>query len=91
MIVRRVVVHGRVQGVWYRGWTVDTARALRLNGWVRNRRNGSVEMLLAGHEDAVDRMIERCHEGPEAARVERVEVEESGEAAPGGFAQRPTG
>ena len=89
-ILRRVVVHGRVQGVWYRGWTVDTARALGLDGWVRNRRDGSVEMLLAGHEDAVERMIERCHEGPEAARVERVEVEEGDGATPSGFAQRPT-
>lgn len=90
MIVRRIVVHGRVQGVWYRGWTIDTARASGLNGWVRNRRDGTVEMLIAGHEEAVERMIERCHEGPPSARVERVEVEESGEAAPAGFAQRPT-
>lgn len=90
MIVRRIVVHGRVQGVWYRGWTIDTARAFGLNGWVRNRRDGTVEMLIAGHEEAVERMIERCHEGPDSARVERVEVEESGEAAPDSFAQRPT-
>lgn len=89
-IVRHVVVHGRVQGVWYRGWTVDTARALGLDGWVRNRRDGTVEMLIAGHEDAVARMIERCHEGPDAAEVERVEVEDSDVEVAAGFAQRPT-
>ena len=89
-IVRHVVVHGHVQGVWYRGWTVDTARALGLTGWVRNRRDGTVEMLIAGHQDAVERMIERCHEGPDAAVVERVEVEDTDIDAPADFVQRPS-
>lgn len=89
-MIRRVLVHGRVQGVWFRGWAVDTAPALGLDGWVRNRRDGTVEMLLSGHEESVERMIERCHEGPQAARVEAVEVSESDEAAPAGFTQRPT-
>lgn len=90
MIVRRVVVHGKVQGVFYRGWAVETARAMGLNGWVRNRRDGTVELMLAGHEDALDRMIERCHEGPPSALVERVEVEEVEEEVPAGFAQKAT-
>lgn len=90
MIVRRVVVHGKVQGVFYRGWAVETARAMGLNGWVRNRRDGTVELLLAGHEDALDRMIERCHEGPASALVERVEVTEVEEDVPAGFAQQAT-
>ena len=87
---RRLIVTGRVQGVWYRGWTVDQARALGLDGWVRNRRDGSVEIFVAGPEHAVAELIRRCHEGPPAARVERVAVEESEEPAPTGFDQRPT-
>jgi acylphosphatase len=89
-VTRRVRIHGRVQGVFYRGWSVDNARELRLDGWVRNRRDGSVEMLLAGSEEAVDAMIARCRDGPPAARVERIEVSESDEAAPAGFEARPT-
>jgi acylphosphatase len=79
-----------VQGVWYRGWAVGEARALGLAGWVRNRRDGSVEMLLHGEAEAVEAMIARCREGPPAARVEQVAVEETDEAAPAGFAARPT-
>lgn len=90
MTTRRLVVHGRVQGVWFRGWAVDQARALGLSGWVRNRRDGSVEALIAGPDAAVAEMIVRCRAGPPAARAERVEVEDSDEAVPSGFAQRPT-
>ncbi|MEA3029435.1 MAG: acylphosphatase [Sphingomonadales bacterium] len=87
---RRLNIHGRVQGVWYRGWAVDQARALGLDGWVRNRRDGSVEMLIEGGEEAVAAMIERCHVGPPAARVERIEVADSDEAVPPGFVSRET-
>ena len=87
---RKLSIHGLVQGVFYRGWSVDTARALGLNGWVRNRRDGSVEMLVAGNEAAVARMIERCRQGPPAARVDRIDVEDSSEETPAGFASRPT-
>jgi acylphosphatase len=89
-MVRRLLVHGRVQGVWYRGWTVDQAEELGLDGWVRNRRDGSVEILVSGPGAAVGELIERCRQGPPAARVERVEVEEADEAVPPGFAQLPT-
>jgi acylphosphatase len=90
LLIRRLIIYGRVQGVFYRGWSEQTARALGLNGWVRNRRDGSVEMLIAGAEDAVEAMIARSREGPPAARVERIEVMESDEAAPAGFEARPT-
>lgn len=90
MIARRLVIRGRVQGVFYRGWTVDEARALGLSGWVRNRRDGTVEMIVAGEERALEQMIERCREGPPAAHVEQVEVQEAEEAPPAGFEQRPT-
>jgi acylphosphatase len=89
-MIRRVTVRGGVQGVWYRGWTVDQARALGLSGWVRNRRDGSVEIMAAGPDRAVATLIELCRRGPPAARVEQVDVEESDEPVPTGFGQRPT-
>jgi acylphosphatase len=87
---RRIRVHGEVQGVWYRGWTVDQARDLGLAGWVRNRRDGSVEILADGPDAAIEALISRCREGPSAARVERVESEETDENVEPGFTQRPT-
>ena len=87
---RRLAVHGLVQGVWFRGWAVVQARALGLAGWVRNRRDGSVEILAEGEEAAVLALIERCRRGPPSARVDRVEVAETDEAAPAGFGQLPT-
>jgi acylphosphatase len=89
-MIRRLFVRGRVQGVWFRGWTVDVATGLGLDGWVRNRRDGSVEILASGPEEAVAALVERCRKGPPAARVEGVDVEEADEASPPGFAQRPT-
>ena len=89
-MVRRLRIHGQVQGVFYRGWAVEAARALRVGGWVRNRRDGSVEMLVAGTVEAVETMIARCREGPPAARVERIDVDEADEAAPTPFEARPT-
>ncbi len=87
---KRLRIYGRVQGVWYRGWAVDEARSLGLSGWVRNRRDGSVEAVISGDEAAVREMVARCWRGPPAARVER--IEETMEADPGmkGFSQRPT-
>lgn len=86
----RLRVHGRVQGVWYRGWTVDQARALALDGWVRNRADGTVEAVIRGQEAAVREMVRRCRRGPVAARV--TEVEEIAETGPveAGFRQLPT-
>jgi acylphosphatase len=89
-MLRRLLVHGRVQGVWYRGWTVDQAEALGLDGWARNCRDGHVEILVSGPDAAVNELIERCHRGPSAARVERVDIMETDEPAPEGFAQRPS-
>jgi len=76
-VARHLVIRGRVQGVWYRGWAVDTARALGLAGWVRNRRDGTVEAVVQGNEEAVDRFIELAHGGPQTARVERVETSDT--------------
>jgi acylphosphatase len=69
-----VRVTGRVQGVWYRGWTEAEAMRLGLSGWVRNEADGSVRALLHGPEDAVDAMLDLMKGGPPAARVDRVET-----------------
>ncbi|MGB0697195.1 MAG: acylphosphatase [Rhodospirillaceae bacterium] len=73
--VVRVRVEGRVQGVFYRAWTVETAKALGLSGWVRNRSDGSVEALFSGAEPSVERMIAACHQGPPSAAVRSVSAE----------------
>ncbi|SMH54304.1 acylphosphatase [Azospirillum agricola] len=86
----RAWVSGRVQGVWYRGWTVETAGALGLSGWVRNRSDGAVEALFAGPPDAVDRMLEACRRGPSAALVRDVVTEPADDPGDGPFEQRAT-
>lgn len=74
-IIRQVTIRGRVQGVGYRAWLAHTAEAMGLQGWVRNRRDGSVEAALAGGDHVVSEMIARCQHGPSAARVEAVVAE----------------
>ena len=86
----RVVISGRVQGVWYRGWTVDEARARGLDGWVRNRRDGSVEAVFQGPPALVAEMISACRRGPSMARVVAVETHTYGDPVPPGFAQVPS-
>jgi acylphosphatase len=76
--IRRIVVRGRVQGVGYRAWTEDTALLNGLDGWVRNRRDGTVEAVLAGSAEAVDGMIEACRKGPPSARVDGIDVHDAG-------------
>ena len=71
----RLRIEGRVQGVGYRAWLEREARSRGLRGWVRNRRDGSVEALFAGPEDVVSGMIESCRRGPSSARVEAVQEE----------------
>lgn len=68
----RLVIEGRVQGVWFRDSTRRQASMLGVTGWVRNRPDGSVEVLAEGPEKAVKRLIAWCHAGPSAARVDRV-------------------
>lgn len=85
-----VTVTGRVQGVWYRGWTVEQARLRNLDGWVRNRADGSVEAVFAGHGPDVDAMLDACWQGPPSAIVINVKVAESPDPGLTGFDQRPT-
>ena len=83
-------IAGRVQGVGYRAWLSHQARAEGLDGWVRNRRDGTVEAVLSGDEAAVDAVVERCRRGPAAARVSGVETIAWDEILPGGFNALPT-
>lgn len=69
MLQNKVVIKGRVQGVFYRDWTVENATELGLKGWVRNKRDGSVEALFSGPPEKVQEMIQRCRRGPPAASV----------------------
>jgi acylphosphatase len=85
-----VRIEGRVQGVYYRAWTEQTARRLNLDGWVRNRRDGSVEAVFSGPEAQVDEMLRRCAEGPPDAKVTSVTVTDDGGAPPSGFSVLPT-
>jgi acylphosphatase len=73
--IRQVTIQGRVQGVGYRAWVEHQATVHHLEGWVRNRRDGSVEALFAGSADVVSNMVASCRRGPASARVEAVEDE----------------
>jgi acylphosphatase len=72
-VMRHAIIRGRVQGVGYRAWTEVTALERGLQGWVRNRRVGSVEALFAGSQDAVAGMIEACRAGPRGSRVDSID------------------
>lgn len=80
---------GKVQGVWYRGWTVAQAQRLGLSGWVRNRSDGSVEAWIEGDETALDTMMALCRQGPPAARVDEIRSERVKDARRQGFEQLP--
>jgi acylphosphatase len=74
---RHVIIRGRVQGVGYRAWTEVTAVERGIEGWVRNRRDGSVEALFGGEADEVAAMIAQCRRGPPGARVEAIDQREA--------------
>jgi len=76
--ILQVMIRGRVQGVGYRAWVEDEALRLGLEGWVRNRRDGTVEAVFSGEGAVVEQMIAACRRGPSAARVEAVDVKEGG-------------
>jgi acylphosphatase len=74
MIRRRVVVHGFVQGVFFRDTVRRHASGAGVAGWVRNNRDGTVEAVFEGDPDAVERLVDVCRRGPRGARVDAVEV-----------------
>jgi acylphosphatase len=73
-ICRHLRIHGRVQGVWFRGAMAQEARRLGVTGWVRNRRDGTVEAVVQGNREAIDAMIAWAKKGPESAIVDRVDI-----------------
>jgi acylphosphatase len=85
MTGRRLRIFGHVQGVFFRAWTMQQAQMLGVRGWVRNRRDGSVEVEAFGEEAEVAALIAKCRQGPSQARVERIDVEEIGGEPPSGF------
>ena len=68
-------VTGRVQGVYYRASTQERARNLGLSGWIRNTRDGAVELEAEGPASAIEKLVEWCRQGPPAARVRDVEID----------------
>ena len=88
-VVRRLNIFGQVQGVGFRYHFSEQAQRLGITGWVRNRRGGSVEAMIAGSPEAVEALLAWARLGPPAAQVERVEVSEA-EGAFAGFEMRPT-
>ncbi len=87
----RARMHGRVQGVWFRAWACEQADALGLDGWVRNRADGTVEAVFAGPPDKVDRMVVLCRRGPPLAKVSDVRVDPEPGPVKAGFHTDPGG
>lgn len=88
---KRLRIVGRVQGVSFRAYAVDEARRLGLRGWVRNRRDRTVEALVDGDDAAIEAFVRWCHEGSPAAQVTKVDVEDDlGQDRLEGFTVAPT-
>ena len=83
-------IYGRVQGVWYRGFTVEQAQSRGLDGWVRNRLDGTVEALVAGPAEAIEAMVQRCWQGPSMAHVHEIVIKPASDPGPIGFSQTAT-
>ena len=75
-VIRHVVIRGRVQAVGFRAWTEFAAQRHGVQGWVRNRRDGSVEAVFAGPAEAVAAMVADCRRGPPGARVDALDDRE---------------
>ena len=74
MKTMHAIVHGQVQGVWFRAWTRDMARELGVKGWVRNMPSGDVETMAQADDKALEAFLERLHGGPPLARVSRIDA-----------------
>lgn len=88
-VTKQLRLHGRVQGVYYRESMCRKAAELGVTGWVRNRRDGTVEAMVQGGEHAVQRMLEWARQGPEMAQITDMEVEQ-GSGSYTGFERRET-
>ena len=83
-------IQGRVQGVWFRAWIKEEADKRGVQGWARNRTDGSMEGLMVGPEGQVDDLLEACHSGPPLARVDKIDTKPATGVVPRGFETRPT-
>ncbi len=90
MITKHLRIKGRVQGVWYRAWTIEQATKLGLKGWVHNCTDGSVEALVHGPEEDVEQMITACRGGPPSAQVSDIEISDGTYDGGQTFEQRAT-
>ena len=89
-VMQRVVVSGKVHQVGYRDYTIRKANALGVTGWVRNRNDGTVEIMVSGEDEAVAALVEACREGPPLARVDHVEAYVEDSQPVKGFTKRFT-
>jgi len=90
VIARSIFIAGKVQGVWFRDWTIQAANAIGVSGWVRNRADSSVEVYAVGEADQVERLIDRLREGSPASRVDSIDVQEAELHPVDGFVRRST-
>ena len=90
IVARRIGISGQVQGVGFRYFVTHSARQHGLRGWVRNRRDGSVEALLIGEEAAVAAVTEQCRRGPPHARVDRLDAAPAQDDRSPDFTERAT-
>ncbi|HTR16403.1 MAG TPA: acylphosphatase [Acetobacteraceae bacterium] len=88
MKAKRLLIGGRVQGVGYRDWMVETARTLGVSGWVRNRADGRIEALVYGESDVVEELLRSCRRGPRRAEVLTIEEHLTDPPAEEGFYRR---
>lgn len=85
-----ITVIGQVQGVGFRAFVLQRAVELGIDGWVRNRRNGNVEITVIGEPEQVDRLMELCKQGPAFANVKDITLQGAEDDGTTGFHQRPT-
>jgi acylphosphatase len=90
MAAKRLIIAGQVHGVGYRDWLIERAEAAGLSGWVRNRRDGSVEALIAGETAAVEELVRMCRRGPRMAVVSSIDEEFAEAPSQPGFCRLPT-
>jgi acylphosphatase len=88
VIRRRVVVHGRVQGVFFRDSVRRLAQQRGVSGWVANRHDGTVEAVFEGEPEAVERLVSFCQDGPRGAEVSSVDVANEEPEGASGFSVR---
>lgn len=86
----RLLIAGRVQGVFFRNWMIGEANRLNLDGWVRNRADGTVEAVIAGPRPGVEELAELCRQGPAAANVTSIDRQPAPDPGAKGFTKAAT-